>query len=117
MESSATSPIGVTVSQIDSDYTITEDSSCDLGFRHPSLASSIVTGTDIHETDTSSAPESSDYGSADFDYTYGDDKRFTFDGLSQMEDSPKENQDTDSGVGAVDWFDQVKIFFLLSYLY
>ncbi|CAG9537372.1 unnamed protein product [Cercopithifilaria johnstoni] len=106
MESSAISSIGATLPQIDSDYTIAEDSSCDLGFRHPSLVSSIATGTDIQETDTPSAPGSSDYGSADFDYTYGDDRRFIFDGTSQLEDSPKENQDTDSGIGALDWSDQ-----------
>lgn len=111
MESSATCSIGETLPQIDNDYTITEDSSCDLGFRHPSPVSSIVTGTDIQETDIPSAPGSSDYGSADFDYTYGDDRRFIFDSVNQLEDSPKENQDTDSGIGAVDWSDQVEISF------
>ncbi|VDM15406.1 unnamed protein product, partial [Wuchereria bancrofti] len=54
VESSTASSIGVTLPQIDSDYTITEDSSCDLGFRHPSIVSSIITGTDILETDAPS---------------------------------------------------------------
>lgn len=111
MESSATSSTDVTLPQIDSGYTITEDSNCDLGFKHSSLVSNIVAGTDIQETDTPSAPESSDYGSADFDYTYGDDRRFIFDGTSQLEDSPKENQDTDSGIGTLDWSDQVENLF------
>uniref|UniRef100_A0A1I7VDG3 PH domain-containing protein n=1 Tax=Loa loa TaxID=7209 RepID=A0A1I7VDG3_LOALO len=106
VESSATSSTSVTLPQIDSDYTITENSSCDSDFRHPSIVSSIVTGTDIQETDIPSAPGSSDYGSADFDYTYGDDRRFIFDGASQLEDSLKENQDADSGIGTLDWSDQ-----------
>ncbi|EJD74792.1 hypothetical protein LOAG_17939 [Loa loa] len=104
VESSATSSTSVTLPQIDSDYTITENSSCDSDFRHPSIVSSIVTGTDIQETDIPSAPGSSDYGSADFDYTYGDDRRFIFDGASQLEDSLKENQDADSGIGTLDCF-------------
>ncbi|KAK6110034.1 hypothetical protein QQG55_38340 [Brugia pahangi] len=106
VESSTSSSTGVTLPQIDSDYTITEDSSCDVGFRYPSIVSSIITGTDILETDTPSVLESSDYDSADFDYTYGDDRRFIFDGASQMEDYPKENHDADSGIGTLDWSDQ-----------
>lgn len=108
VESSATIFTGVTLPQIDSTDTITDESSCDLSFRNPSRVSNIVTGTDIQETDTPSAPESSDYGSADFDYTYGDDHRFTFDSTDQLEDSSKENHDADSGIGTLEPFDQVK---------
>ncbi|VDO33710.1 unnamed protein product [Onchocerca flexuosa] len=106
MESSATSSVDVTLPQLNSDYTRIEDSNCDPSVTNVNMISSVVIGTDIQEAGSPSAPGSSDYGSTDFDYTYGDDRRFIFDGVTQMEDSSKENQDADSGVGTFDWSDQ-----------
>uniref|UniRef100_A0A915PK36 Uncharacterized protein n=1 Tax=Setaria digitata TaxID=48799 RepID=A0A915PK36_9BILA len=99
---SSTTSISVTSPEIDSNHMTVEDSSCNHDFGH----SDIVSRADIQETDIPSAPGSSDYGSADFDYTYGDDRRFIFDGTSHMEDSAKENQDADSDIGTLDWSDQ-----------
>ncbi|VDK66992.1 unnamed protein product, partial [Onchocerca ochengi] len=106
MESSATTSIDVALPQMNSDHTITEDSSCDPSVTKVNMISSVVIGTNIQEADSPSAPGSSDYGSTDFDYTYGDDRRFIFDGVTQMEDFSKENQDADSGIGTLDWSDQ-----------
>lgn len=111
MESSATTSIDVALPQMNSDHTITEDSNCDPSVTKVNMISSVVIGTNIQEADSPSAPGSSDYGSTDFDYTYGDDRRFIFDGVTQMEDFSKENQDADSGIGTLDWSDQVKNLF------
>ncbi|VDK30378.1 unnamed protein product [Gongylonema pulchrum] len=105
MESSVRSA-DVVSPQLDSGYATVENGSCDRGYEQPDVIPSVVIPeADAQETDIPSA--SSDYGSADFDYTFGDDRRFAaFDASNQPDFTQPEHQDADVDIGAADWTDQ-----------